>query len=491
MGRVVLASAVAFLVAAGACGRGSSGDGGDGPSFSAAGDAALGTVERAFYDGSGGWTLCVPDVGCGASDSDWGSDSLTYALSFRWKLTHDPGIPPMLSALNAAGPTYGSCRAGTCTGWSDVPLWDSVAASREYAVTNEASALARAQAAFDFVDGSDAFAIGACPTIDYQQPGGGANQLKTLETDSNYVVAALLLFEETAQEDYVARALARYASIRQYFLDPDVPLYTVYVVDTGAACTAIPRRFFASVNGNMILGGLMLAEATGDPRYRDQAIATATELDSAMSDPGGIYENLQAENDTAEPLVEAFYRLATTETQAFAGAWILRNAAAVARDVASSGSYGRFWGGPAPTGTTTAWQATGGLALAFAAAALAPSAGSTERDVWKDAASTTFDVTTLPATIQVSGSAVALFGTIGEQCCDGGHARVFVDGVETFDQTGIWQNKSSSGRSLPDSVLFAWRWPTSAAHTIELQPGVPNAKEGASFLHVQRYEVAP
>ena len=66
-----------------------------------------------------------------------------------------------------------------------------------------------------------------------------------------------------------------------------------------------------------------------------------------------------------------------------------------------------------------------------------------------------------PASIAVTGSAIALIGTLGERCCEPGHARVFVDGRETVDGTGIWQNKSSSGRSLPRSVLFAWRWPQS------------------------------
>jgi hypothetical protein len=95
----------------------------------------------------------------------------------------------------------------------------------------------------------------------------------------------------------------------------------------------------------------------------------------------------------------------------------------------------------------------------------------------------------LPASITFTGSGIALFGTIGEQCCEAGHARVFVDGVETRDTTGIWQNKSSSGLSLPNSVLFAWTWPASGAHTVEIQPGVQTGKEGGSFLHVQSYAV--
>jgi endo-1,4-beta-D-glucanase Y len=64
-----------------------------------------------------------------------------------------------------------------------------------------------------------------------------------------------------------------------------------------------------------------------------------------------------------------------------------------------------------------------------------------------------------------------------------------VDGRETFDRTGIWQNKSSAGRRLAHSVLFAWRWPTRGTHTLTFQPVIANAKEGESFLHLVGYEL--
>ena len=453
-------------------------------------EAALATMTGTYY-GAAKWNICIPDLGCGSTDQDWGADALTYALYLRWELSKDAEIPPLLSALNAAGPVYGTCTATSCNSWSDVPSWDSIAASREYEVTGDPSALSRAEAAFDFVDTATQFALGACPAIDYQIPAGGGNQLKTLETDSNYIKAALLLYAATSTPAYLTKATTKYASVRQYFLDPSVALYTVYVVDDGTTCTQIPRRFFASVNGNMILDGLMLADATGDMTYRSDALATGQAVASLLSDPSGIYENLQAENDVVEPLVEAFYRLATTEAQPFASEWILTNANASAFDVTSEGSYGRFWGGPAPTATTTIWQANGGFALAFAAAALAPTEGPTGPDVWSNAVVTQSDITTLPASITFEGSAIALFGTIGEDCCESGHAQLFIDGVQSFDQTGIWQDKSVSGHPIPSSVLFAWRWPTRGSHTIGFQPGITNSKEGTSFLHLQSYEVVP
>ena len=43
-----------------------------------------------------------------------------------------------------------------------------------------------------------------------------------------------------------------------------------------------------------------------------------------------------------------------------------------------------------------------------------------------------------------------------------GHARVFIDGVETADKTGIWQSRGVSTASAQspfnNDVLFAWQW---------------------------------
>ena len=50
-----------------------------------------------------------------------------------------------------------------------------------------------------------------------------------------------------------------------------------------------------------------MAAAPGDAAYRAQALATGRSVASNLSDPAGIFENLQAENDIVEPLVEAMY----------------------------------------------------------------------------------------------------------------------------------------------------------------------------------------
>jgi hypothetical protein len=139
----------------------------------------------------------------------------------------------------------------------------------------------------------------------------------------------------------------------------------------------------------------------------------------------------------------------------------------------------------------TAWQVNGGLILALAAAALDPRGRPASPRFWRHATFVRHDLrlSGRPVQFTFTGRAVAIIGTIGEVCCQPGHAQVLIDGTQTYDQTGIWQDKSSSGRSLPDSVLFAWRWPTPGRHTIQIRPGVPNAKEGGPFFHMTGYEV--
>jgi hypothetical protein len=101
------------------------------------------------------------------------------------------------------------------------------------------------------------------------------------------------------------------------------------------------------------------------------------------------------------------------------------------------------------------------------------------------------EVASTPATLTFRGSGIALLGTLGEQCCEAGHARLLVDGRETADHTGIWQNKSSSGRSIPDTVLFVWRWPVAGRHTLTFESGIANGKEGGPFLHLTGYLALP
>lgn len=467
--------------------------------FEQASDAALRTMQTVFYK-AGEWNLCEP-AACGIlsdDDFDWGADSLTAALYLRWTLEKDASIVPMMKALDSNGASYGACTAQDCPSWSDVPLWDAIAGVHENLVTGSASALARAKSAFDYVDTATQFALGACPDIDYQAPlaggipFGATPTLKTLETDSNYVKAALLLHQLTGTKSYIDKAVAKYASARKYFLDPKVPLYTVYVLDDGKTCTQVARRFYGSVNGNMIWSGAVLASATGQSSYLDDAVATANAVAQDLSDADGVYADLQTDDDVVEPLVEAMYLLATQGKESFARDWILKNATAMGAARAANGVYGRFFDGPQPPANVTAWQANGGLALAFAAGALSPSGNATANaTAWNGAVQVTQDLSTLPSQIQFTGRAIAVFGTIGDMCCGQGEASVLVDGVETFDQTGIHQNQSNTLGKVPDSILFAWRWPSSGPHTLRFEAGPSDPKDGGPFLHVQSYSYVP
>lgn len=457
--------------------------------FAAAGTQATSTLLHVYYAGNGLWRQCnAPD--CATGNSDWGYDSLTYTLFLRYEATKDRSLLVPLRAFVQTAPTYPTpcMNAAACSSWSDVPEWDAIALVDEYEATGDQTALKKAEAAFEFVDRSTVYARGACSSVPYQQPGGGANQLKTLETEANAVKAGLLLYRATRDPRYLSTATTGYAAVRTYFLDPAVPLYSVYVFDDGNTCTALPHRFFASVNGDMIWSGVELHRDTGDSVYLAQAVATARAIDRYLSDPRGIFADLQAENDIVEPLVEGMDELATSG-QTFARTWILRNAAAALSARAPDGSFGRFFDGPPPATTTTAWQTNGDLALEIAAAALAPRTATSTVYTWTHAPRIPDDVASLPARITFHGSGIALYGTLGEECCESGHARVFVDGRETFDQTGIWQNKSSASRPIPNTILFAWRWPRPGTHTLVFQPGIANGKEGTSFLHLAAYAV--
>jgi hypothetical protein len=484
--RVFAVGAIAAALALSAAGAEAS----DRVTLGLAGQRAEATLLHVYYAGGGLWRKC--DVaGCATANRDWGVDSLTYTLALRFRATHDARLLAPLRALMLTAPLYPApCQSGSpCDSWSDAPEWDAVALLDEYAATADPAALAKAKAAFAFVEQSHAYALGACPQIDYQQAGGGGNRLKTLETDSNLIKAALLLYRATRLPEYLAAARAHYGAVRAYFLDRDAQLYSVYVFDDGTSCHQLPHRFFASVNGNMIWNGVELFRDTGVRSYRDQAIATAKAVDRDLSDGRGIFADLQAENDVVEPLVEGMGTLFTREHQRFARTWIIVNAAAALSARAPDGSFGRFFDGPPPRTTVTAWQTNGGLAVEIAAASLAPDAVVSGKGAWAGATVVRHEITSLPATLVFHGSGIALLGTLGERCCEPGHAAVLIDGRPTFDATGIWQNKSSLDASIADTVLFAWRWRSAGRHVLTFEPGADNGKEGGPFLHLQAFEI--
>jgi len=460
-----------------------------GTPLSAIANRATSTLLHVYYAGGGLWRAC--DVsGCHKANVDWGDDSLTFALALRQAATHDSSLLPVLKDLTATAPTYPAPCASVsgCSLLSDKPAWDSVALAEEYLATGDSTALSKSQAAFNVVAGSHVYDRGACPSIPYQKAGGGDTHFKTLESQANLVKAALLLYHATQDSNYLRFAVSGYNAARTYFLDPRLSLYSVYVQDSGGTCSQLPRRFFASVNGEMIWAGAELAQDTGDTTYLDQAIQTGEAVSRTLSDARGVFADLQAENDVVEPLVEGMLSLASRD-QGFARNWLIKNAAAAVSARTRDGSYGRFFDGPPPPGTVTAWQTNGGLALEIAAASIDPGGTVGSTHAWKGVKLTSRQIGSLPAAFAFRGAGIALIGTLGENCCTRGHARVLVDGRETADQTGIWQNKSSANLRIPDTIMFAWRWPKPGRHRLRFLPGIPNAKEGGSFLHLQAYEL--
>ena len=460
--------------------------------FAEAGNSAVANLLATYYH-EGKWRAATGSQTL--TNQDHGDDALTTVLYLRWTTTHDPALVPIFAALAKTAVTYlPPCRTNACDEWSDYPLWDSIAATETWRVTGDPHALANARIGYTAVRHATVYTLGACPEILYQQPFGGSKtyQLKTLETDANLVKAALLLWQETREPAYLADARTHYAAIQRRYRDPATPLYSTYVFDDGARCVQVPHRFYASVNGLMIWNGLTLAHATRDASYRAQAVATARAVEARLANDRGIFADLQAENDVVAPLVEAMLILATENAQgsAEARAWIVTNAAAALSNRHADGSFGRFFDGPATSATTTSLQANGGYALAVAAAAVAPG-GTAEPNGWAGARFVTADSRGFPAHFAFTGTRIAAIGTVGDHCCEPGHARVLIDGTETFDHRGIWQNKSNTSLVIPGSVLFAWAWRAPGPHRLDFLPGAPNGKEGGPFLHITGYLVVP
>jgi len=443
-------------------------------------------LESSYYNGTGLWHMCLPVGTCSTKNRDWGADALTNVLYFRWALARDRSVLPYMRSLAQTARLWQPGDSAS----SDSVAWDAVAEARLYQATGSKIALAKAEAALAFLDSEPGLGTGACPAVDYQWPYRQRSDLKTIETASNYIKAAVLLYRITGAHHYLSAARQQYAQVRRYFLARSVPLYSAYMFDNGQACQVLPGQFFASVNGNMIWAGSELAAATGDRGYLRQAIATAQAMSSRLSDSAGVFADLQADNDIVVPLVEAMDRLATHDRVRFAARWLLTNASAAGADVNSLGQFGRFFDGPPPAAEATAWQVSGGIALMVAAAALDPRGRPADPGFWKDAGFVLDSQTLAPGgqvRIAFTGQAIAIIGTIGAQCCVQGHASVFVDGTQTFSHVGIWQNYSSPSRQQPGQVLFAWRWPTPGHHIITITPAPYNPEQGGTYFTMTGY----
>lgn len=434
---------------------------------------------QVFYAGNGAWRDCNT-LNCRSHDSDWGADSATYSLFMRWNTMHDPSIRFTMAQLLNNGPQYGDpCDGAPCAAWSDTPAWDAVAFMREAEVLDEnPQAIAKAKAALRYAEQSRAFQGGACTGVPFQLPQPNESDVKTLETDANLMKADLLVYAATHERSYLNDALMRYGDDRTWFLDRDAGMYTVHVRDDGTQCVQVPDRFFASVNGDMIWSGLQLWRYTGQRHFFDEAVETAQSVDRNLSDSRGVFVDLQGENDVEEPLVEAMYDLASDGDLGFARDWIVRNATAALSARAADGTFSRLFDGP-PQGMTSIWESNGGIALEIAAGALNPVAATGAADVWNGGSSVGKTITKLPATVVFNGAGIALSGTISELCTSG-HVHVFIDGVETFDRTGLWQN-----HTMPhgESVFFAWRWTSPGLHVIQLEPA-NDTLAGVDLLHL-------
>ena len=459
------------------------GAGRSGPTFAALAGRSARLLEQTFYTGHGLWRMCDPAI-CNAKNRDWGADSLTNLLYFRWLVTRDRSVLPILRTLAGTAPMWAPGEPAS----SDSVMWDAVADARMYQATGSPVALAKAKAALAWLGTVRGLATGACPFVDYQWPYGHRGPLKTIETASNYIKAALLMYRITSTRSYLSSAVAQYARVRRYYLEPS-GLYTAYLIDTGTSCQTLPGQYFASVNGNMIWAGQRLASITGNRIYLREAVTTARAVQAKLSDSAGVFADLQADNDIVGPLVEAMYALAPSDHGRFAARWLLANASAAGGDVNSLGEYGRFFDGPPPAVLATAWQTNGGIALMQAAAGLAPSGRPANTQFWARAAFVPDSRTLTGASLRIAftGRAIAIMGDVGAQCCSSGHAEVLVDGVPTANQAGIWQNMSSPARRQPDQVLFAWRWPLSGHHVITILPGQYDPEEGGSFFAMTGY----
>jgi hypothetical protein len=89
---------------------------------------------------------------------------------------------------------------------------------------------------------------------------------------------------------------------------------------------------------------------------------------------------------------------------------------------------------------------------------------------------------------KVAGLVVSLSAVAGITSCSKAKPSPPVD---AGPQVTFQQVSDDALQAMLNSLLFAWRWPTSGAQTLELTAPPSDAKEGGPFIHIQSYAVVP
>jgi hypothetical protein len=228
-----------------------------------------------------------------------GVDSLTYALYFHWSITHDRAVRPTMTRLDSTAVSYSPATNAA----SDVPVWDSIADTREYQVTGSPQAMAKAEAAFRFVavEKASSFALGACPAVDYRQPGGAGTKLKTLESglELHQGRPAPLLGHHEPRVSAGSGGGVRGGP--QVLPLPGRPALHRVRVRQRIVLHPGARPVLRLGERQHDLGRSRPGRATGAMSHFGQAVATARAVQRHLGDATGVYADLRAENDVTQP----------------------------------------------------------------------------------------------------------------------------------------------------------------------------------------------
>ena len=179
----------------------------------------------------------------------------------------DPAVAPIMNALTATSPTSHS-------GLSDVPLWDSIAAAREYQVTGNLAALRKAEALSASWPTRSSSRSAPARASSTSSPAAAAPSSRPWRPAPTTSRPPLLLYQITTPRSYLTQARGPVPGGPAVLPVPGRPaLHRLRVRQRVVLHARCPGRYFGSVNGNMIWAGYYLAQATGQrvlPRRGDR-----------------------------------------------------------------------------------------------------------------------------------------------------------------------------------------------------------------------------
>ena len=324
--------------------------------------AAIDAFDSAFYRTfKRGRTYFTTDTAGGYADF-WKQAEMIEMVEDACDGTHDPAYKQMIVDLETQYRWYYG-KTWTNRIWNDDITWAVIAALRAYEITGDTQYLVLAQTNFDAM-------YARAWTSEF---GGGmwwttAKTQKDVTTTAPATIAACMLFKDTRDPAYLAKAKTMYAWVRANLYDARTGAVYDHVSHKANGKGKVVYTIQLTYNQGTFIGSAnLLYQLTGDRSYYDDALRTLRHAQAHLTVRGILRSEALGGNENGGGFKGIFVRYAVrfarenhlTEFEP----WFTLNAKAAWRHRDARGLIGQDWAHPTRRRLLYSWDCSAGVVL--------------------------------------------------------------------------------------------------------------------------------